>query len=122
MRCAALWKSGSFVVAVWAAGYPSAAGAALIEVETTSDGGGVAILCRLRNAIIAANTDAPSGACPAGNGADTIAFQGLSGTISLSSDLPAIGSDVTISGPGAALLAVSGQDAHRVFLVEGTAS
>ena len=98
MRSAALWKVGSFVAVVWAAGQVPAARGAVIQVETTSDGGGIAIACRLRNAIIAANTDAPSGACPAGSGADTIRLQGLSGTISLSSELPAIDSDVTIAG------------------------
>jgi CSLREA domain-containing protein len=52
------------------------------------------------------------------SGADTITFQnGLSGTITLGSELPSLDSDVTISGPGASTLAVSGNDAARVFYV-----
>ena len=44
-------------------------------------------------------------------GADTIDFQaGLTGTIPLATSLPALSADVTIIGPGAATVTVSGQD------------
>jgi hypothetical protein len=53
------------------------AGAATITVTTTVDASAVA--CTLRDAITAANTDATSGACPAGAGNDTLDLTGLGG-------------------------------------------
>ncbi|MBX3401625.1 MAG: VCBS repeat-containing protein, partial [Gemmataceae bacterium] len=51
-------------------------------------------------------------------GADTITFAaGLTGTITLGSDLRAIVDNTTITGPGAGKLAVSGNDVNRVFVV-----
>jgi predicted outer membrane repeat protein len=51
-------------------------------------------------------------------GADTITFvAGLTGTITLGSDLPTIVDNTTITGPGASKLAVSGNDVNRVFVV-----
>ena len=68
----------------------------------------------LRQAVNNANTAA---------GADTITFQaGLAGTITLTTgELPLTG-DVTISGPGSAVLAVSGNNASRVFVVASGAT
>ena len=51
--------------------------------------------CSLPNAIRAANTDAASGGCPAGSGADTI---NLSADIVLSASLPDVTSAITIEG------------------------
>lgn len=49
---------------------------------------------------------------------DTIDFQaGLSGTITLESPLPTLNLDLTIQGPGAGLITVSGGDQHRVFFI-----
>jgi hypothetical protein len=63
--------------------------------------------CTLRQAILDANPNA---------GADTIVFaSGLTGTITLGSDLPTITDPVTIQGPGASVIEVSGNDAHRIF-------
>ncbi len=53
----------------------AAAGAAAIDVTTNADEfdtSGTGIGCALREAVQAANTDAASGGCPGGNGADTI--------------------------------------------------
>jgi len=72
------------------------------NADTTADDG----QCTLREAIIAANSDAASGAqpgeCGAGNGADTITFA-ANYTITLSSQLqlPVITSEMTITGLGA---------------------
>ena len=56
------------------------------------------------------------------SGDATIAFApGLHGTITLKSALP-ITSSVTIDGPGADRLSVSGNDANRVFDISGSAS
>src|SRR5438094_630357 len=61
----------------------------------------------LRDAIVAAN---------AHPGADTIDFApGLQGTIALTSGELLITESVAIHGPGASRLAVSGNDASRVF-------
>src|SRR5262245_6274161 len=62
----------------------------------------------LREAMTAANKTA---------GSDTITFQaGLSGTITLiNGELPTISSPVTITGPGAGVLTISGNNVSRIF-------
>lgn len=53
----------------------------------------------------------------------TIEFQsGLTGTIALTSGLIEITSQVTINGPGADHLAVSGNQASRIFYIQGAAA
>ena len=69
--------------------------------------------CTLADQIIAANTDAPSGLCPAGNGADIIS---LDSDISLSAKLPAVKSEITIEGNGHT---IEGDGKHRIFEVKG---
>jgi len=49
---------------------------------------------------------------------DTIQFS-TTGTITLTSTLPTIAKDLTIAGPGAALLAVSGNHTCRVLMISG---
>ncbi|MYD08423.1 MAG: hypothetical protein F4X02_00135 [Chloroflexi bacterium] len=68
--------------------------------------------CALADQIIAANTDAPSGACPAGDGADVIH---LRRDITLREPLPAINSDVTLDGHGHT---ISGGNRFRIFDIE----
>ena len=81
-------------------------------VTNTGDNGGVdpapgAGTGTLRQAIIDANATA---------GADTISFAAsVTGTITLGGPLPQITQDVTINGPGAGVLAVSGSNLYRVF-------
>ena len=80
------------------------AAAPTYQVTTLADAGAGS----LRAAINSAN----------GNSGSTITFKpGLSGTILLASGLPALGGNMTITGPGAALLAVDGQSAVRPFSV-----
>ena len=79
---------------------------------TTAPRTGLPVGCTLADQIIAANTDAPSGSCPAGNGADTIT---LRQNISLQQALPAITSDITINGDGRA---ISGSNRVRIFDIE----
>jgi hypothetical protein len=51
-------------------------------------------------------------------GADTIGFDSsLNGTITLTSNLPAITDSVTINGPGQSRLSISGADTYRPFTV-----
>lgn len=66
----------------------------LSDVINTSNGD-----CTLREAITAANTNAPVDACPAGvSGPDTIGFS-IAGAITLGGALPAINDDLTIFAP-----------------------
>jgi len=68
----------------------------------------------LRRAVLDAN---------AAPGADAVAFApGLTGTIPLSSGEIPIKDSLTINGPGAAVLTVSGNDLSRIFHVENTAA
>ena len=69
--------------------------------------------CPLPDQIIAANTDRPYRACPAGNGADTIY---LIRDITLSDNLQPITSDITIEGNG---YTISGNRKFRIFDVDG---
>lgn len=94
-----------------------------ITVNTLSDPGPVATdgLCSLREAIQAANSDVASGAlpgeCAAGSslGADVISLMGLTGNVGLTGALPNITSDITITGPGAGVLAVRGNGGPIAF-------
>ncbi len=104
----------------------SSARAATIVVngagDTVADDG----VCNVREAIIAANTDTPSGVttgeCAAGAGADVLDLTSVLGTITLTSALPSITTDMAIGGPGAADLTVSGNDLYRVFFVTNGAT
>ena len=95
-----------------------------IEVTTTADEDGTNPgACSLREAIIAANTDSTYGGCSAGSGTDTITFSSLFNTpqtIMLTSTLT-ISSNMTIDGPGAGLLTISGNHTVRVLYVNSSA-
>jgi hypothetical protein len=94
----AILASGLAVGAV--AAFPSAAGAATtITVANTNDSGAGS----LRDALANANTG------------DTIDLTGVTGTITLATGQLEIDVAVTIQGPGASLLTVSGNGASRVF-------
>ena len=80
--------------------YPLPVGAADIAVSSS---------CSLADAITAANTDAATGGCSAGSGADTIS---LSGSITLTSALPQITTALTINGNGHT---INGGDSHRII-------
>lgn len=84
----------------------SSAFAGNFVVSNTNDAGAGS----LRDALNQANATA---------GPHTISFQsGLSGTIVLAQPLPVIEQSISITGPGAGSLAVSGGNANRVFFVE----
>ena len=106
----------------------AAASAKTITVTSTGDTIAVDGVVTLREAITAANTNAPSGDAPAGDpGMDVINFNILGGgvrTISPTSALPAITEPITINGytqPGASAntLAV-GSDAILLIELDGT--
>jgi predicted outer membrane repeat protein len=82
--------------------------AATFDVNNTNDSGAGS----LRQAILDAN---------AAVGPDTIMFS-VTGTITLASTLPSISEDVTIDGPGASSLTISGNNAVRVMEVSAGAT
>ena len=97
-----LWPACILTLALGAvAAHPAAA--ATYTVTNTSDS--ATDTGSLRYAI---------GQVNAGAGGDTISFSGVTGTITVGSTLT-ITESVTINGPGASVLAVSGNDAVRVF-------
>lgn len=83
--------------------------AAVITVTTFSDGIDGDKECSLREAIVAANSDAASEACSAGSGLDTIVLAAGTYTLDLVSDGDLdILADVEILGQGSGLTAISG--------------
>jgi len=100
---------GSIRRSPWLAGLllpiAPAAFAATITVDTTAVTGSGN--CTLPEAIEAANTNAAVDACTAGAGDDEVDLTGLAGTIDLAGGL-LITSNVTIRGPGARELRISG--------------
>ncbi|HMZ20039.1 MAG TPA: choice-of-anchor Q domain-containing protein, partial [Blastocatellia bacterium] len=87
-----------------------------IVVTTLADEQNTNGQCSLREALINANNDDQSGStdCAAGSFADTISFS-VTGTITLGSALPDINTSLSINGPGASQLTISGNNAVRVF-------
>ena len=71
--------------------------------------------CTLVDQIIAANTDEPTGSCPAGDGADTIA---LRRSITLTEVLPTITGDITIDGKG---YTIDGNNRVPIFAIDSGA-
>ena len=92
----------------------------LNDNATANDG-----LVTLREAILAANTDATTDRGDTGSGADTIQFaDGLAGAINLSTVEGGLGtltitSNLTIEGPSARVITISGGDAVQVFSISG---
>ena len=87
--------------------------------------------CNLVHAIIAANTDAPSDGCPAGQGADLIVLAaGSTHTLITAYEspadgatgLPSITSDITIAGNGATVIRAGGAPDFRLFRVPAAGS
>jgi CSLREA domain-containing protein len=101
----------------------SAALGAVIKPTTFSDESGGGGECSLREAILAANTDAAFGGCPAGAGADTIPL--AAGTYTLSIPVGTTGDDgdldvtgqLTISGAGGTPAVIDGAGIDRVIQV-----
>jgi len=116
--------------------------AAIIAVNTIDDEDNSDGDCSLREAIYAANNDVVRDRCIAGSGDDVIDLTGVAGTITLgATPIPspgskscanltgvagtitlggtelAISNNLTITGPGADQLTISGSNASRVFNV-----
>jgi CSLREA domain-containing protein len=94
-----------------------AANAAAIIVNSLADGR-VTGRCTLREAITAANTEAPVQGCTAGgSAANTIRFK-VSGTLDLDATLPAITSDLTIVGP----ITIDGSSSLQIMEIDAGAT
>jgi uncharacterized repeat protein (TIGR01451 family)/CSLREA domain-containing protein len=107
-----------------ASAHPLLTPAATLEVDSLADTTANDGFCTLREAIINANDNATTWVdCTAGSGADTIDLSGLSGQIVLLSDLPPLtdAAGLTVLGPGAAQLTVSGGGVRRIFDAQGGA-
>lgn len=92
------------------------AGAATLSVNTANDTS--VSNCTLRDAVASANANGNVGACAGSGayGADAIQFNLPNpSTITLGSLLPSINGALTIAGPGAAWLTISGADAFQVL-------
>jgi CSLREA domain-containing protein len=105
-----------------------AAPAAVITPSTFNDENGSGVACSLREAILAANTDAAFGGCPAGGGPDTIPLS--TGSYGLSISRGATGDDrfdgdlyvsspLTITHTGVTPAVIDGRGVDRVIHVYG---
>ena len=104
--------------------------AATIQVTTFGDEDTYNSFCSLQEAIVAANSDNPSGynGCTAGSGADTITLP--AGTYTITSRLPAITSEISIIGASAESTIIQADSCnpveetcthqHRIFWVSST--
>jgi hypothetical protein len=94
------------ILLIFAAGFPINSLAQDAVVTNNLDDGSTG---SFRSAINSAN---------ASSTINSIVFNsGVSGIITLASDLPGIADDVTITGPGADVLAISGNSAYAMFNV-----
>jgi len=98
------------------------AGAVTITVTTAEDQDLADGFCSLREAILAANTDAARNECPAGAGEDRIAFAlTLPAVLQIGQDLPPVTASLAIRGPSAADLTLDGTDLFRLFVFDTAA-
>ncbi len=70
--------------------------------------------CLLGDAIVAANTDAVVGGCASGSGADTLL---IVASQTLAAELPAVTSDIAFVGLPSPTIAITGDGAHRLFMI-----
>jgi hypothetical protein len=102
--------------------------AATITVSSTGDTIATDGLATLREAITSidngadVNGDVTVNRTGSYGTSDAIDLTGVTGTITLTSALPSLTKSVTITGPGAANLTISGNDLYRVFFVTNGAT
>ena len=112
---------GIFVFGTWYFGQQTAYAAYVVDVNSTADGTLPQLAlngtCDLREAIVAANTDATVGQCnPSGSSFDSIHIN-ATGTITLTDDLPMISDDLFLTGPGVAELEIVGAGLYHHFTI-----
>jgi CSLREA domain-containing protein len=108
---------GLALVVYWVTSTP--AFAATIVVTTSADNDAADGECSLREAIIAANSDAAYNGCGPGSGDDVIDMTGISGTITLVSHLPIITETVQLNGPATDGLTIDGLDTYNAIDTTG---
>jgi hypothetical protein len=95
------------------------AAAALITVDTDLDADAADGVCSIREAILAANSNAARNECPAGDGDDHIHIAFFKpDTIGLIDHLPPITESVAIHGTGVDLVIIDGSVSYRPITVE----
>lgn len=101
------------------------AGAATITVDTETDTVSADGLCSLREAVTAANNNAGTGGCAAGDGADTVALPagvfelsipGAADNANAAGDLDAL-SNIALSGAGAGKTVIKATNSDRILQV-----
>lgn len=100
---------------------PAAAPAATLTVDTLLDVDAQDGECSLREAIVAANTDAGYRDCPAGDGDDRVEIA-VAGTIVLAAALPLLTEGLTVAGAGSSESAIDGGGQFRLFALPGPAN
>ncbi len=126
MRVSGKFKVSAITIAVGSALASQQVQAATINVTTTADGapGTIAGQCTLRDAVYSASTETVPGdsSCVQGDaGYNQITF-GVTGTITLDAGLgylTVLYNDLTISGPGADQLTISGNGLTGLILASG---
>ncbi|MGH8460479.1 MAG: choice-of-anchor Q domain-containing protein [Stenotrophobium sp.] len=91
-----------------------------LTVNSTGDFLGIAGVCTLRSAILAVNAGVASAQCPTSGSvaSNTITIpSSVTGTITLNSALPTITAAVTLNGPGASSLSISGNNRSQIFYI-----
>jgi len=116
-----LFLAGIFVFSSWYFGGQTALAGNSIDVNSTADDtlANLALntTCDLREAIVAANTNAAVGQCnPSGLAVDGINII-AKGSITLTDDLPMISDDLFLTGPGVADLEIGGMGLYRHFKI-----
>lgn len=104
------------------ASLPFVSHATNIPVTTLADSDLTDGECSLREAIQAANLDAPHADCPGGNGPSDRILLTVPGTILLTANLPALGESAALLGLGADLSSIDGQDARAVLRLDNAGS
>jgi len=116
-----LFLAGIFIFGGWYFGGQTAFAGYTVYVNSTADDTLANLAsnttCDLREAIVAANTNATVGQCnPSGSTFDTIHIS-AKGRITLIDDLPMISDDLSITGPGVADLEIDGMGLYRHFKI-----
>lgn len=116
---------------LWLVLHALPAGATTITVDSTADNMPSIVdgKCTLREAIEAAETNSAVDGCAAGSGADKIVFDpaiipptgtGIILDDDLSNSSDRITESLTITGPGASLLTIDGDDSHQLFYLDSS--
>lgn len=110
------WRPAACLAAL--ALLPLPAIAANIAVTTLADADAVDGGCSLREAILAANTDAPYNECAAGTGSSDRILLTVPGTILLAANLPELSDSAALLGLGPGSSIVDGQNARTILRLD----